>query len=200
MRVGVAALGEERGEAEDPAAANRIELPRIVPFDPGVEAAIADLVADEPDLPHAAVDAAEVIRLEVGRQIDRDVVGTVGRVIELVVDRDRGAARQPVILHELARLDGDPLRARWRFHGDRQTILRSVPDLQFVLRSILDAVADDDPIELDFEACRRHAAFGMDAAHDPAEVAFGFGFFLPGISGGHADRTSGRSEAGIEPP
>ena len=88
-------------------------------------------------------------------------VRAVGGVIELVVDGERGAARQPEVLDELPRLHGNPVRSRGRLHRDGEPILRAVPDFELVFGSILDSVPDDGPLELGFQPACRHAALSM---------------------------------------
>lgn len=83
------------------------------------------------------------------RDRDRDL-------LEVVVDGERGAARQPEVLDELPRLHRNPVRSRGRLHRDGEPILRAVPDLELVFGSILDAVPDDGPLELGFQPACRH--------------------------------------------
>src|SRR5687768_2147596 len=112
------AFGEERWKRPD---LLRTQLPGwtwIVPFDPAVEAAVAYLASVHTDGPGAGGHADDRIGAQVRAQVHADVVGAVGRVIELVVDADEAAVVEAPVLDELARLHrADPLPLR-REHFD----------------------------------------------------------------------------------
>ena len=163
--------------------------------------AFPDIVAAQAHPPDARLHAHEGAELKVGREIDSDVVGPVGRVVQLVVDRN---PRVPLASRWFS-MNSPGLTSNQRVHArrlqqHRNPVLRAVPDLELVLRDIRDAVADDGPVEIDFETRGRHRAAGVNATHDPAEVIFALGGFLTRVSRGDAHRPARRGQQRVDPP
>src|SRR5688500_7792695 len=94
---------------------------------------------------------------------------------------------------------GYPLAAAGWLDRNDEPILGAVPDLELVLRNVIEPMTPAGPFELDFQAPGRDPAAGVNATHDPPEVAFRLGGFLSRIAGSDADRSDGRCQVRIEP-
>ena len=199
-RVDERPLGEERWERPGVALPDPADAPRVVPLDPAVEAAVAHLVADQPDQPLPGHDAHDGGLPQLRAQVDGDQVRAVRRVVELVVDAEEASRPRSrrFSMNSYGFTDLGPVAVR-RLHLHREAVLGAVPDLELVLGEVDDPVADDVPLDVVHELARRDAAARVDAAEDPAGVVLVLGTLLAGVPGRDADAAARARERRVDP-
>ncbi len=151
-------LREERRERPRLAVADAAERARVVALDPAVEAPVAHLVADQAHQPLAGRRAHDPGLAELGAQVDRDQVGAVGGVVEVVVDAQERC--RPAAGGSRCTRRGARPRSTRPPGGFTCTEKRSCGPYQIsssFSETSHDPVADDDPLDVVHELARRRS-------------------------------------------